>query len=269
MRSTIPGLLLSLFLAGGSYIAASQTIDQPLTAHTFHAILDELDSPFAMTPEHRQAARMLHALGTNALPLLMAEVQTLGKIEATNIAGGVDLKMKLQAAFEVLGPKAKPLLPELISEFNAGQSLGITPFALAQIGGDRAGHALIHAMDNTNEQIRVSGVVAIQYFKHNPGIVKMAIPHLLQLLGDGSGVIRPTVADTLGLLRVEPSIVIPGLLKTAKNDSDPVVRAVAIKSIGRFGRDAICAKGSLKKIAETDKDAFVRKTAAQVAGSLK
>lgn len=264
MRTMILLLLLPvMFLAGGSPSLVCQGANEDLDQYQFQAILDALDSPFAKNQEQDRAAAKLRALGTNALPFLMAEVRTLGKIEATNLVAANDLKMKLQGAFKVLGSEAKPLLPELIAEFKAGRSLGVTPYALAQIGGDEAGRALVQAITNTNPQVRASGASAIEYFKTNSEMAKAATHSLLQLLSDSSGPLRALAASTLGTLGAGPDIVVPALLRIAESDPDSVVRAAAIRSIGRFGANAVSAKEGLNKIARADKDEDVRKLAVQ------
>ena len=60
-----------------------------------------------------QAAAQLRFLGTNALPLLFDEVKIVGQIGKTNILLAVNRKAEISAAFQVIGPEAKPLVPNL------------------------------------------------------------------------------------------------------------------------------------------------------------
>jgi HEAT repeat protein len=87
-------------------------------------------------------------------------------------------------------------------------------------------------------------------------------------LNDKVPVLRPIAIDSLGVLGKEPTIVIPVLLQIAETDSDVVLRSAAIKSIGRFGTNALTAQATLHSIAISDNSDFVRKRAAQVSQDL-
>ena len=215
-----------------------------------------------------QAAAQLRFLGTNALPLLFDEVKIVGQIGKTNILLAVNRKAEISAAFQVIGPEAKPLVPNLIQELNAGRNPGNSAQALADIGGEEAGTALVRAITNPIPAVRESAAAAIEGFKDNPDIAKSAVKPLLECLNDKVPVLRPIAIDSLGVLGKEPTIVIPVLLQIAETDSDVVLRSAAIKSIGRFGTNALTAQATLHSIAISDNSDFVRKRAAQVSQDL-
>jgi HEAT repeat protein len=200
---------------------------------------------------------------------MMEELVAVGAIEATNVVAAMDRKLRLQAAFEVLGPVAKPLVPELIAELKAGRSLGNAAHALAQIGGDEAQRALIEAVTNADPRIRAAGAASVRYLRHNPEKSREAVPPLLVVLGDSSAVLRSVAADSLGILKAEPQHVIPALVQTAETDPHSVIRAVAIKSIQHFGTVPSDIQRRLQKIADTDADEHVRKMATRAVEVLK
>lgn len=260
MKLFFSTLILILAVDDLTRLYAQET---PLSRRQFQAILDSLDSPFTKNPERNEAAAKLRDLGTNALPFLLEELKAVGRIEETNVLAATNRKVKVQTAFEVLGSRARPLVPELVAELNAGRSLGNAPHALAQIGGLEAGLALVQAITNANARIRASGASAVQYFKENREIAQAAVPALLLLLSDNSGPLRSMAANSLGTLKAESEQVIPALLRMAESDSDSVVRAAAVKSIANFRTDAAEVQARLEKIADSDKDEYVRRIAAQ------
>ncbi len=229
----------------------------------FETVLKALGSPFETGPARDEAAEVLRSMGTNALPFLRQELRTYERIESTKASPVTDRKLQLQAVFEVLGTNAAPLLPELIEDLHAGRNLGVAPYALARIGGEQAGIALVNAMTNSNLQIRISGAIAVRYFETNATVAEKAVVALSEILSHDSGVMRATAADTLGILERSPAFIVPVLLAAAQKDSDPVVRMVALKSLGRFGTNAIVAKSAIAEIANSDKDEDVRRLARQ------
>jgi hypothetical protein len=240
-----------------------ETPQAQLHASQFQALLDALDSPFTKTPQHARAAADLRNLGTNAMPLLLSQVKLLDTLKGTNSASALNQQTKLQAAFDVLGPQAKSLLPELVAEFKSGRNLGITAYALGRIGGAEAGHALVQAITNSSPQMRASGASSIEYFKGDPEVAASAVQPLLQLMTDRSGPLRSLAAAALGKLKTNPDTVIPALLRTLDTDPDAIVRATAAESIGRFGSDATPAAERLGRAAKSDGDEHVRTMAAQ------
>jgi len=258
-------ILIALLLHGDELCAQHQDARSPasLDARELQAILDTLYDPLSNQQERDRVAAKLRNLGTNCLPLLMKEMKAIDGIEATNVMAAMTRKAKVQAAFEVLASQAKPLLPELMAEFNAGRTLGTAPHALARIGGNEAGLTLVRALTNADPRIRMAAASSVQYFTNNASIRSAAVEPLLLLLRDLSGPARSMAANTLGTLAAARETVVPALLQAAESDPDSVVRAVAIKSIGRFGTNALTAQPRLEKIAKSDPDEHVRKMAVQ------
>jgi len=84
---------------------------------------------------------------------------------------------------------------------------------------------------------------------------------LVKLLGDDSQFSKALAASVLGSLHQHPEVAIPDLIRVAKNDSDFVVRVMAVKAIGRFGTNAAIVRADLERIAATDREKIVRRTA--------
>jgi hypothetical protein len=143
----------------------------------FRAILEALNPPsFPLTNfEARtvwsnnnvlrdRAAQKLRTIGTNALPLLLAELKAVGTIEATNATAAIGPKREVGAALKALGPICKPLLSELVQELMAGRNPENAADGLVAIGRE-GGPYLVQALTNSNSSVRTCGVINLWYFK--------------------------------------------------------------------------------------------------------
>lgn len=211
--------------------------------------------------KEQQAVEKLRQLGTNSLVRLMEEVRAAGLVEATNRNGAMNATRRLARAFEILGDEARPLLPLLIGELRAGRSIGPSIVGIQFIGGTDAGLALVPGLTNSDPIIRNWTMSALSRFGTDREVAVTAVRPLLKLLGDDSEFSRALAGTVLGSLGQEPEAVIPELLQVARNDSDFVVRASAIKAIGRFGTNAAPSKADLDSIAMMDEKAIVRRIA--------
>jgi hypothetical protein len=204
---------------------------------------------------------MLRANTSNFLPQLMQEVYNIGYIEVTNKNVAARRTERLGLVFEALGAEARPLLPKLINEFNAGRSIGPCVVAFRHIGGGDCGLILVSALTNSNLRMRNASMSVISTFATNREVAAAAVPPLLLILKDDSAFSRAAAASALGYLRSQPDTVVPSLLNTAKHDSDFVVRTMAIKAIGHFGTNAVSVTPALEAIADADENTSVRRVA--------
>jgi hypothetical protein len=195
------------------------------------------------------------------LPLLMEEVYAIGVIEATNRNVAASRTERLGLAFRALGSDARPLLPKLKDEFNAGRSIGPCVAAFTHIGGTDCGLMLVQGLTNADRRIRNAVMSGLSGFSTNRDVASSAVRPLVKLLGDDSQFSRALAASVLGSLHQDPDVAIPDLIRVAKNDSDFVVRAMAVKAIGRFGTNAAIVRADLERIAATDREKIVRRTA--------
>lgn len=218
----------------------------------------------ALTEGLRRRREALEKLRTNAsayLPQLMEEVYAVGRIEATNRSAAADRTAQLALAFEALGSEARPLLPKLKEEFNAGRSIGACVAAFQHIGGTDCGLILVSGLTNSDRLIRNAAMSALSRFATNHDVAISAVRPLLELLKDDSEFSRALAANVLGAFRQEPDCVIPALLQVAKKDPDFVVRVCAVKAIGRFGTNAASVRTELRNIAASDQERSVRRIA--------
>lgn len=209
----------------------------------------------------QDALEKLRANASTYLPQLMKEVYAAGRIEATNRNAAASRTAQLALAFEALGSEARPLLPKLKDEFNAGRSIGPCVAAFLHIGGTDCGLILVSGLTSSDRLIRNASMSALSGFATNRDVAISAVRPLLRLLKDDSELSRALAASVLGSLQQEPNAVIPDLLQVAKNDSDFVVRVFAVKAIGRFGTNAAIVRTDLESIAATDQDRSVRRIA--------
>lgn len=276
-KKHMPASLIIFFCAVLLNLPA-QTSSNATSARQFDEILDALVITNALTTnavmpdgwlkKRSQAVVQLQALGTNALPLLVEELNHVADVEKTNAAQAIGLKVRIWAAFIVLGPQAKSLIPKLVVNLNTDRDPGNAAQALANIGGAVAGFALVDALTNYSVNVQVSAASSLAFFKNDRDVADAAVPSLLRCLGTGSTTLRSVAMNTLSTLKARPRLVVPALMRTAENDPDFILRAYAVQSIGRFGTNAIFVKDDLEKLSRLDKNETVRRTAKRILVSM-
>jgi hypothetical protein len=144
---------------------------------------------------------------------------------------------------------------------HSGRSVGPSIVGIVNIGGTDAGLALVRGLTNSDPVIRNWTLSALSGFATNREVALSVVQPLRRLLKDDSQFSRALAASVLGTFGQEPHAVIPDLLQVAKNDSDFVVRASAIKAVARFGTNAVIAMTDLEGIAANDPERRVRRIA--------
>ncbi len=269
---TLLGFLLLCLVVIGSRLLKrgerGQTHWARVPRDEFSVILDDLYiSPWVTnTVELRQrlvlysnAASRLRALGTNALPRLMEEVRRTAEVRDTNTA--VVAVTKVARAFEVLGPMAEPVLPELIEDFRAGRHIGVALAAVASIGKTEGGLAIIEGLTNSDPWVVFFTISALSNFRTNEQVVRAAQPLLVDNLKHPDAGVRAIAASVLGGFSCRPEEVIPELMRSARHDTDVVVRIEAIKAIARYGTNSASVVDELELIATVDPEKNVRRAA--------
>ncbi len=269
-------LLVGLALAavGGFYVAirglpgAGAKQDGQLKA-----LLREFDmkiwSEQVIDPESMKAwlrkrdevAARVRALGTNILPELMEEVKEAGVIEKTNPAIYYEVHARLQLAFEALGPRASPLLPELIKELQSGKSVLAALTGIIEIATTEGGLAIVAGLTNADARVRLGCLRAIPHFRSNAVVVEEAWPLVLKNLDSDSPEVRAAAASALGDLRAKPEVSIPALVRVAESDEDAMVRTLAVDAIQKFNKDGAAALSVIERIASSDPVRTVRAAA--------
>ncbi len=217
------------------------------------------------------AKQAICQIGTNALPFLMNEMRTLGKlwrqkgaIKFNSSEELTDRVLDLRKAFEALGPIAKPAVPELVYLLNSATSgaNGAAAYALTQIDPQVAVVALTQALTNKYIGARCSAAVELYEVRSNADI---AVPNLIICLKDktlepSSTMLRAISADTLGVIHAHPETAVPALIEALK-DKELSVRIESARALGQFGNAALSAVLPLQQ-ATNDSEHFVREVAA-------
>lgn len=257
------GILLVIFavsFSGQICTQAGVSEGKAISEREFGTLLQKIKNPFHSGAEREESVRQLRQLGTNALPFLVKEIKRLDQFGYPEPPQATELKLSLWAAFQVLDSIAEPLLPSLLDDLRNGRSLGVVGYAIASIGGEQAGLGLVQGLTNSNPQVRATAVTAIVDFKDNNVVKQAAASPLINLLNDESEVLRTMAANSLGILQPKAELALPALIVKAENDT-PVVRIIALKAIGRFGKDAMSLKDKLEVIVNKEKDQEVKKMA--------
>jgi HEAT repeat protein len=233
--------------------------------------------------KHSQAVRdqakdAVQQAGTNALPFLLDELRTLGSLwqnDLTNFYNTpalVERQMGLRAAFEALGPVAKPAIPLLRERMNENGFVADTvQYALTQI--DPAVAALILTEALTNSNYYVSCAAANNLYSLGPEAA-IALPVLLKTLTDRSSQtnesrnLRTFSANALGAIGKQPEQTVPALATALRQDESPLVRLAAVRALEKFGTNAVPALPALREVSTDDPDLRVRATAAHALNSI-
>jgi hypothetical protein len=268
--------LIVVGVVSGGVVSCSQETDaeQPSAIEhreldSFESILDALvwlgSTNAASAKEAFQRSKLaekkLRKMGPNVLPLLKSEVRRVGAIRATNRQAATAPSAGVEAAFALLGKEAEPLTEELIEKFYSGRSIGAAIVGLTHINSTKAGLALVSALTNADPYIHSGAMSGLSTFTEDEGVSKAVIAPTLQLLNGKSQLSRAVAALSLGSHRPIPEIVLPELLRVAQQDEDFVVTSTAVKSIGRYGTNAIAMVPKLKAIARDDVNYRVRRAA--------
>jgi len=201
----------------------------------------------------------LRQMGTNTLPFLLKRLGTKDsriKPKIEEWAGKQDvIRVRLNdnahkdratavAAFEILGPVAKPAIPDLQKMLNNTDNDFQVANALAGIGPD-AIPALTNTWSHSKPAIRRSGFTALVDMGTN---AETALPFLVMALRDADPDIRWAAALAMWHVgSTQPALVIPPLVKSL-DESDTRVSRTAIGSLGRFGARAKAAVPRLTEL---------------------
>ena len=209
-----------------------------------------------------EAVTAIRTIGTNGLPVLLAELKYEEPSWRRNVRRVFDnlriAKLPLEPpwnrnlraayAFHVLWADGRSAIPELADLISRGRSALPAAIALAGIG-EGALPELATALVHTNARVRMSVASGLGHWRGS-GIE--VVPILLKALPDADAMVRSSVALTLGHLRLNPEKAVPALISTL-TDAQPRVRNSAAFALGMFGGDAESSLSALRKLkADTD-----------------
>jgi hypothetical protein len=212
----------------------------------------------APTPEQIEAAEAVHAMGANALPLLMEDIHVTpsansfrfklqGRLNAVveRVTGsrpfgdGTEedrIRWRAAQGLAALGPLAKPAMPELkrlllTNYFHS--SIKEAAYALATVGPEGV-EILTNAVQKNTEW---SGMCAIWALGQHPAAGTNVIPFLIGATTSTSEGTACGAVQVLGLFHTRGEIVIPALTNALAGTNSSVSRDAA-RALGEFGSQA-------------------------------
>jgi len=169
-----------------------------------------------------------------------------------------------------IGPEAKkavPILMAILEDVDNPLRPGAA-YALAKLGAKQAVPLLIRALpkDDGTEMRFVAPVALVLLNPENDLYIKLALPRLIELLGDESGQVRHEAAATLARIGPKAAAAVPELT-AGLEDRDPAVRSEFLAALGAMGPAAGDALPAILK-SLADADYHVRYAASYVIGQL-
>ena len=236
--------------------------------------LRELDNASLTVDSHNRAVEAVRQIGSNGVPILIEMLHSSDswlKRKLIELAGkqswirfhfttAKERRCRAFRAIEVLGPAAHAAIPTLMELLN-DNDLETWPKAMICLAGigPEAMLPLIQAMTNATPQVRGRAIIGLGMLSCN---AQAAVPALVQRLeSDRDDRVRACAANALGLIRKEPQVVVPNLIKNLR-DANPTIRAQVALALGMYGAEAKAACSVLVEL-DRDEDQFVRDAAAK------
>jgi hypothetical protein len=262
-RKITVGIILAAAVGAALIVSQlRQSADPTYSGRSLRSWLTEFSGGYESADPEAVAA--IRTIGTNGLPVLLAELKYREPPWRKNIRRVFDnlriarltleppWNRNLQAAyaFHVLGADGRSAIPDLADLISRSQSA--LPAAIAMAGiGEGGLPELATALVHTNARVRMYVASGLGHWR---GSGSEVVPILLKALPDADAMVRSSVALTLGQLRLNPGIAVPALI-SALNDAQPRVRNSAAFALGMFGGDAESSLSALRKLkADTDPD---------------
>ena len=217
-------------------------------------------APDIESPAWQESVRAVRQIGTNALPRLLAPLQATDPKWKTEMVDWVrqvlnkDLSHRLIGhdrqrsllALQVLGPVARPLIPELAAMItNVNPDIADSAFlALSRMGVSECVPPLVLTLTNGSAILRPASVVSLGSMR---GTAADAVPALVTALEDKNESLRAEAARALGMVGRNPKLAVPALTRALSDTNVLVVRSAAV-ALGVFGLDAESALPALRSL---------------------
>lgn len=261
--------LLALLLAI-NYVTKPRRNEPRYQGRTLTSWLKQLDDgeafgisssrPLSLSSSQLEAVAAIHAMGTNALPLLMEDLHARPTEESRrvrfyrwsrqNLPDWINstlfpsmdttdedrVRWRAAQGLSALGAQAKPALPELNRLLFTNfwhSSIKESAYALAAISPEGI-EILTNAVQTNNEW---SGMCAIWALGQHPDTGTNCIPFLIQCTSSSSKGTAQGAIEVLGLFHTDAAHVIPVLTNLLSNP-DMELSKRAANSLGRFGKQA-------------------------------
>ncbi len=241
------GLVFILVVLATLFFLAVRPRQPAYGGRTLDAWLRDLqkDRPWA---EREAAEEAISQIGTNAVPHLLQLLRRSDPAFKRDVLKWVQAQTKLDTsslstaesssaaveAFRVLGPRARPWLPDLEPLVSTNDPLVclMAAWAIANTRCDEAGPILARALSNSVPGVRLSAA----WFAGRLGVHGRAVvPGLLGMLTNADPALRRSAALSLGQIALEPKTVVPAL-RCALADTDGTVVKAAGSALARFGK---------------------------------
>jgi HEAT repeat protein len=203
----------------------------------------------------------IRAIGSNAIPILLSELQAKDSKLKEKIDGWFFTVFNLTAkghgalerrneavyAFSLLGKEGESAIPELsLLITNPDEEIASCAVrALGKIESERALPVLFSCLTNQKPFIRTAGAHA---FAYNPDKARLAVPLLTNVLQNSD---PEFVRSCLFALSSAEEKYLPSLIPILTNqlsDADPRVRSMAAETLGSFGEAAFNSLPVLKEV---------------------
>jgi hypothetical protein len=222
----------------------------------------------------------IRAIGTNALPFALSNLRArvtltdelaswlsryapFRKLKPKNVADQWALGVQL---LDILGPIAKPCLPELIAE--ATNNPGFSEDALMAVG-PAALPALTNFLQTTQFPEKVQFIKALTKavgWRIKRDDATVALPFLIASIHSTNHDVSASSAEAVGVIHLQPELCMP-LLVEGLSDTNPEYRSVWIRSLGEFG-EAASPYANKIAVAYADLDPLVRWAVCGALGNL-
>ncbi|MDB6022241.1 MAG: repeat protein [Pedosphaera sp.] len=219
-------------------------------------------------PGRSEAAEAIMQMGTNSLPFLITALSyrdsTVKKwfVGLLGLQSWIKVSLPMAAdhqrpaalALHILGPAAKPALPQLTKALNDPETSQGAAIALAGIGPE-GWSVLSQALASTNQYVSVCAAWALGGHRAEvPGTVAGLMRQVTNATPSGLG---PLSAWALGAIGQNKEQVVP-LLINGLQSSQVGVRWGSAIGLGEFGTNAQSAVPALLRSALQDSDKTVR-----------
>lgn len=213
--------------------------------------------------DNGKSARAIRTIGTNAVPWLLKWMRyETPKWRITFNRATDRLLPRLRfgrsdtyefwdlcensAGFKALGVEGKSAVPALTEMANQQQSMAVSRRAiraLAYIGADGL-RPLMAALTDPDKEKRMYAAAYIGLMQPRDTNLNPVAPLLAKCVTD-EFLIAHNAVETLGTLRLEPSVTVP-VLTNALGHRKPFMRLRAAEAIGQFGPEGYLAVPALK-----------------------
>lgn len=218
--------------------------------------------------ENSPAPLAIRHIGTNGLPILLAELRykdstpkriamklndwigTKLERDPVEITSQWERRAVAAKAIQLLGPDATSAIPALAENLSDPDLCADAAWVLAGMG-EPARSILLQNATATNYATRIVCATVLPFYTNNAAVVTS----LQSLCSDPHPEVRQAAASSLGIMRADPETTVPLLINLLGNTDYNTQRTVC-NALGRFGSNAAPALPLLSNLLSDSKLAF-------------